>query len=461
MKSILATIKVQKLLEWGYSTLPKGLFASQSVINERYRCLYGQKEWQKFLHRSHLNTTKAYIILGLLALGILVIFLFSQWNGTAVIQELKRPTYEEGTKEERLIATIIRNNETYRKGITLRVEPVSLTLEEKKQQLSRIKEQLPDMIKKDNDDLNHISSDLALPTQLDGGTITVQWQSSRPELINEKGDLDAFATRNGGSATLIAVLTYDPVSITTTLPITFLPGQKQDYQESMDKRLENVAEAVATELKNQDVDLVIPLPDRTEDGLPIVWEQSGDTKPTIMILLPFLLGLLYVYNRRYDAIKREVMLVNQTILEDFPELVEKLVLLLSAGLVTETALKRIVYDYARSRNPKDRRFLYEGLLAMEQRISETNTTLIPELKRLAVESGLRELTRFATIVEDNIHKGSTLLEKLEGEVGLLWSARKKGAEEKGRLAETRLNFPLLILLLTLVMITTSPVLLTI
>ncbi|MDI9494554.1 MAG: bacterial type II secretion system protein F domain protein, partial [Bacillota bacterium] len=61
--------------------------------------------------------------------------------------------------------------------------------------------------------------------------------------------------------------------------------------------------------------------------------------------------------------------------------------------------------------------------------------------------------------EDNINKGSSLAEKLEAEGTLLWMDRKKRAEERARLAETKLSFPLMLLLLSLMIITTAPILL--
>ncbi|MEG0662665.1 MAG: hypothetical protein RR472_05245, partial [Anaerovoracaceae bacterium] len=57
---------------------------------------------------------------------------------------------------------------------------------------------------------------------------------------------------------------------------------------------------------------------------------------------------------------------------------------------------------------------------------------------------------------DNIHKGADLSGKLQRESESLWFNRKKYAEEKGRLAETKLTLPLVILLLVLVMITIAP-----
>jgi tight adherence protein C len=62
------------------------------------------------------------------------------------------------------------------------------------------------------------------------------------------------------------------------------------------------------------------------------------------------------------------------------------------------------------------------------------------------------------VISDNWDKGSVLAEKLEGESNLLWISRKKRAEEKGKLAETKLTFPLVILLIVLIMVTIAPAL---
>ena len=49
-----------------------------------------------------------------------------------------------------------------------------------------------------------------------------------------------------------------------------------------------------------------------------------------------------------------------------------------------------------------------------------------------------------------------MTEKLESESDILWTQRKKIAEEKGRIAETKLTFPLALLLLVLILITAAP-----
>jgi hypothetical protein len=75
---------------------------------------------------------------------------------------------------------------------------------------------------------------------------------------------------------------------------------------------------------------------------------------------------------------------------------------------------------------------------------------------MAARSGVREVMRFAAIVNDNVDKGSALAEKLKTEGELLWSLRRRNAEEAGRIAETKLIMPMTLTLLVLIAITVAP-----
>ncbi|MDI9494264.1 MAG: type II secretion system F family protein [Bacillota bacterium] len=189
----------------------------------------------------------------------------------------------------------------------------------------------------------------------------------------------------------------------------------------------------------------------------VAGEGSGFDLAGILILFATLLFI--VYRNRYGWVEKQIKTTKESIIEDFPEFTDKLILLLNAGMVTEAALRKIAFDYKKSRELIGKRALYEGLSNLIDRAQQTNSGLKRELSEYAVKSGVRELLRFSAIVEDNINKGSSLAEKLEAEGTLLWMDRKKRAEERARLAETKLSFPLMLLLLSLVIITTAPILL--
>ena len=187
--------------------------------------------------------------------------------------------------------------------------------------------------------------------------------------------------------------------------------------------------------------------------------ESGQSMDLISITILYIALFLAVYKKRYSAAEKQIRKMKEAIIEDLPEFIDKLILLLNAGMVTEAALKKITADYEKHRDITGRRALYEGLSDMNNRMQKTNTTLQRELCALAVRSGIRELLRFSAIIEDNLNKGSGLVEKLESEGELLWMGRKKSAEERARMIETKLALPLMLLLLSVLLITTSPMLL--
>jgi hypothetical protein len=132
--------------------------------------------------------------------------------------------------------------------------------------------------------------------------------------------------------------------------------------------------------------------------------------------------------------------------------------------VFSTAFSKIIGDYESfyynvKAGQTEKKFLYEEMLEIQKRVDQSNASLIRELKEFSQRCGVREMVRLTAVISDNWNKGSTLVEKLEAESNLLWIGRKKRAEEKGKLAETKLTFPLMILLLVLIMVTIAPAML--
>ena len=74
------------------------------------------------------------------------------------------------------------------------------------------------------------------------------------------------------------------------------------------------------------------------------------------------------------------------------------------------------------------------------------------------EEELEDESGKTAVIADNISKGVELNEKLERESELLWILRKKNCEERGKMAETKLTLPLMMLLMVLIVITVAPAL---
>jgi len=234
---------------------------------------------------------------------------------------------------------------------------------------------------------------------------------------------------------------------------------KHDPERIWEETLRNFRFATNSLNKNTEGDSV-NLPQALEPDATVKWKlkRESDTVAAV-ILLAFMLAILYT--KRHQAIKKEYLNAKESIMNDLPDFINKLILMLNAGLVIHSAFIKTLNDYRdnRKKNIVPDSYFYNQLYEIKIRISETNSALAPELREFASRSGVPEFVRITNIITDNIGLGAGLVEKLSMEGELLWFSRKKRAAEKGRLAETKLTFPLMLLLLALVMVTTAPALL--
>nr|WP_315024266.1 hypothetical protein [uncultured Aminipila sp.] len=196
------------------------------------------------------------------------------------------------------------------------------------------------------------------------------------------------------------------------------------------------------------------LPEHIEGMDNVSWNND---KNNPMLLIAFACGVLLTgtYIKRYDQIKKLKRNCNESIEDELPDFLNKIVLLMNAGLVLSAAFEKIVKDY-NYRAYMNKSYFYSQLTEINIKVAETNASMVEELKRLAERSKNREFMRISNVISDNIHKGTELVNILQGESSFLWFQRKKRAEEKGRIAETKLTMPLALQLLVLIIITLAP-----
>ncbi|MBR5741786.1 MAG: hypothetical protein IKX91_04445, partial [Firmicutes bacterium] len=102
---------------------------------------------------------------------------------------------------------------------------------------------------------------------------------------------------------------------------------------------------------------------------------------------------------------------------------------------------------------------YGALRGIVRDVEEKNVPLRTGFRAFACETQLPQLLRFSSVLDDAVLKGVDIASKLELEVLLLRNGALRTAAEKGRKAETKLAFPLALLLGALLLVTLAPVLL--
>lgn len=440
--------------------LPDRITGSSDIMLQKYKKIYGSKDSSLQIKKNKIYNMEAYIIICILFTLTVLSLITGQFAEQKEINRIERPAYGE---DENLVPVEVRmsyKNYEIVRDIAIKVKQSEATEEEKREILEIYSKNLENIILGNNEDLKKISGSLNLPDWDMNTGISIVWNSSSPDIINHKGEVDLINAENNNNIELQAIMTLDDISIIKTFNLIMdRDASEADYKQTLHNRLKDTVEQVSDRNKGR----FLSLPKELDGGIEIGWFSGEKTD----IKLPFLflfIGILIVYYNRYDRVNRELKESEESIVRDLPEFINKLILLLNAGMVVSSAFKRIAADYELSLVVKDssahgkRRVIYKELCDIEKKANQTNLSPIRELQEFSQKSGVRDFIRMTALISDNWNKGSLLAEKLEGESNLLWLSRKKRAEEKGKIAETKLTFPLMILLIVLIMVTVAPAL---
>ena len=141
-----------------------------------------------------------------------------------------------------------------------------------------------------------------------------------------------------------------------------------------------------------------------------------------------------------------------------PGFVSQLLLLLNSGMVLQTAFQRIAHGYESFPEKEKNQFMKE-VCRIQKQSEQTGESAIRIFYRYSQNSGSPELIRVAGIMAASLDTGADLWDKLEEQGNALWESRKRLALEKIRTGESKMSFPLGILMTALLLVTASPALL--
>lgn len=301
---------------------------------------------------------------------------------------------------------------------------------------------------------------------------TITSKDQQVEVVSSDGQLYLIrpeAGEDNGHLSLTAKIKGESGTYEKRLNIMLEPYGKEEKQsgaeeikiseETEEEQLEYSLRSIADGV-NEDVSVKkVSLPDKLETGETIKWTTNDTShRNTLAILVMMAVVSAIIYREQFSAIKKLETERRESVLRQLPGFINRLVLLLNAGMVLTGAFEKAVEESIESGSQQGDYF-YDNLRGIYISIKTANGSLDKELRNFAGKSGVRELMRVSNIITDNVNKGTELIYKLEGEAEMLWSARKKRCEELGKMAETKLTLPLVLFLLALIVITTAPALL--
>ena len=201
----------------------------------------------------------------------------------------------------------------------------------------------------------------------------------------------------------------------------------------------------------------IRLPLQLPDGTEVRWTGTERGAGPVILIIPLmyvsLVILMAANSMKGDRTAGEE---RRIIMRGLPRFCNQLYLMMNAGLILSDAFDTISDGYR----------LNECGSSFERDIAELRDatdghriSTAQVINEYAVRHDVKELIRIAAILTENENRGSDVVESLERESRYLWDERKTVARECGKAMDTKMSYPLGLLLIILIVITMAPALL--
>lgn len=330
-----------------------------------------------------------------------------------------------------------------KKKITMIVPERQYRREELEARFAEAKTYIKKRFLGDNKSSEKITKPLHLVSQIPDSQIKIKWRLDCNGYVNEDGSLNNEELQEETEVLLIAVLSYGKEKEELSMECMIHPCKQTDkelfWAEWM-RQVEYQKEETAQEKKLSLPQKIAGIKLSYQETEKMVWPKVLSAGIILCILLPVFLD----YQTEQRVIKRERELQRK-----YPEIVERFILLIGAGLTIRGAWYRITDDYQKRCQkegyPTD--YLYEEML-ITRREMENGQNETAAYTAFGRRLSLMQYMKFSTLLVQNLKKGSDdLLKRMDLEAADAIRERRELAKKLGEEAGTKLLFPMMIMLI--------------
>jgi hypothetical protein len=206
-----------------------------------------------------------------------------------------------------------------------------------------------------------------------------------------------------------------------------------------------VRNAIGKRISEKATSETITLPSKV-GNCNITYDDANASKDYSYIFLGlFIICILPLVWREKQKKKEEKRKLQM--LCDHPEIVNRIMLLLGAGMTIKGAMERMVLEYIQQKERgSDMRYAYEEMRVCLQDINNGMNQGMA-IENFGRRCQLIPYIRFSTIVTQNLKKGSAgIMSILEQDAASSFERRKEMVKQLGEEASTKLLFPMIIML---------------
>lgn len=375
------------------------------------------------------------------AAGIYILFM-----GREEVIRIQRPVYGEGSSQESLeMEWTDENGSRETKEMIVEIKEKALTEEEEVKVIQEVQTQLEKVMLGENTSADKVNQPLNFPEKLEGYPVTISWISSDPSCVDWEGQLKQEIPPQGKQVCLEATLSVQDREETCRWYVTVFPPELSE-EEQLQKLMEQE--------NNRDTEEWYYLP-AVWNGNRLTWKKNNNETILGVVFLALVFPVLLVMRERQSAADKKKK-ERQQMLQDYPEILCKLTLLLGAGVNLRKAIWRIGNDYEKYVKPKEVRKAYEILVEacheMDRGLGEREV-----YARMGEKMGLLPYRTLSALLIQHLQKGSRGMEHLlEEEAAKAQEMRQQQARVLGEQASTRLLFPMILMLVVVFVLMLVP-----
>lgn len=228
------------------------------------------------------------------------------------------------------------------------------------------------------------------------------------------------------------------------------PSDDLSKYENEDKNLKSYIDDMIEKLQSQE-GTVLELPRHLGKNIELNWKQAMEV-PWGILTIPFLIVLIKESDIRTKEKKKESN-IKKDIFYQLPLFINQILLLLNSGMIFHDVILHIGNEYKKMER---KNYFQVEIIKLCDEANDTHKNVVVLFNEFSRKSGVKELARVGNTILDSHYRGTDLVDKLDNERRNIWDNRKNQFKETGRIAETKLTFPLGLLLVVLIVITIAP-----
>ena len=380
----------------------------------------------------------------LLSVGVLLLSAVLWWsekNETILSEDASLLRGENGTGEYEA-ELLLEIDETEETEWTVIVPEQRMTKKEEEALLAGAIAEIEAEFAGENESLENIKDKVNIRSGYQDGKVIAEWEFSNHGLIAESGFIDEDAMEAESEMVEANVyLTCEDSNLIHEFYFIVCKKEKSEEELFYEKLNQFISESGKTEGTE-----FLRLPTELE-GHSLIWKDKESYLPlqvlTLGMVVVMLLPALEAEREKEVRKKRE-----EQLMREYPELVNKLALLLGAGMTLQGAWRQVTTKYTEKRvnGQNETGVVYEEMLITQREI-ESGKGEVRAYEAFGERCGLPKYRKLSSHLIQNMKKGNRgLCELLEREAAESFAERKNMAQQYGEEVGTKLLLPMMLML---------------